>query len=76
MFTSGLSDLSLIKIKNPPEHQLDRYVLGKPEVYIESIDNRLACKSFNLDNHPDTSDLTCCTPFNCNYHVHTESLGN
>lgn len=67
-----LNDHSLIKIKSSLNFELSNFSLGKPELYTERIDNRLACRFFSLNNLPDTCVLPCCKPFDCNHYFHAE----
>ena len=53
VFTAGLNELDLIKLKLPSKEELKIIVEGNSKMYNDSIEDRLSCKVCNFFESPD-----------------------
>ena len=74
VFTAGLNELDLIKLKLPSKEELKSIVEGNTEMYNDRIEDRLSCKVCNFFEIPDDGYLPVSRPFKCTHFFHPKCV--
>ena len=74
MFTTGLNEFDLIKLKLPYKEEFKGIVEGNSEMYNDRIEDRLSCKVCNFFKTPDDGCLPVSRPFKCTHFFHPKCV--
>ena len=65
VFTAGLNELDLIKLKLPTKEELKGIVESNSKMYNDRIEDRVSCKMCMFYESPDDGGLPAFRPFKC-----------
>ena len=74
VFTPGLKELDLIKLKLSIEKELKGIIEGNFKLYNDRIEKRFSCKVCNFYESPDDEGFLVSRPFKCTYFFHPKCV--
>ena len=74
LFTAGLNQLDLIKLKLPTKEKLKSIVKGNSKIYNARIESRVSCKVCMFYELPDDGGLSISILFKCTHFFHPKCV--